>query len=86
MSSYGQIKLGEVYILQGNLEKGSQLIKEGWIKAKLSRSELKYLRRKYKKIITTSDLIDRADWLAWKGKQWDLGSMIKYLPKDYLNL
>ena len=39
-------------LLQGNIEKGSKLIKEGWIKAKLSKSDLKYLRKKYKKIIT----------------------------------
>ena len=24
--------------------------------------------------------------MAWEGKHWDLGRMLKYLPKDYLNL
>jgi soluble lytic murein transglycosylase len=86
LSSFGKIKLGEIYIKQKNFEKGSQLIKEGWIKAKLSKSDLKYLKRKYKKIITTKEVIKRADWLAWKGKHWDLGRMLRYLPKDYLNL
>ena len=86
LSSFGKIKLGEIYLLQGDFEKGSQLIKEGWVKARLSKSDLKYLKRKYKKIITTSDVIKRADWLAWEGKHWDLGRMLRYLPKDYLNL
>ena len=86
LSSFGKIKLGEIYIKQKNIEKGSQLIKEGWIKARLSKSDLKYLKKKYKKIITTKDVIKRADWLAWEGKHWDLGRMLKYLPKDYLNL
>ncbi|RUA19576.1 MAG: lytic transglycosylase domain-containing protein, partial [Alphaproteobacteria bacterium] len=81
-SDYGKIKLGEAYILQGNLEKGSELIKEGWIKAKLSKKELKYLRKKYKKIITVSDNIKRADWHAWEGKHWDVQRMLRYLPKD----
>ena len=82
LSDYGKIKLGEAYILQGNLEKGSELIKEGWIKAKLSKKELKYLRKKYKKIITVSDNIKRADWHAWEGKHWDVQRMLRYLPKD----
>ena len=86
LSAYGKIKLGEIYILKGNLEKGSKLIKEGWIKARLTKSDLKYLRKKYKKIITVSDNIKRADWHAWEGKPWDVQRMLKYLPKDETSL
>tara|TARA_Y100000590_G_scaffold467131_1_gene644928 strand:+ start:991 stop:3201 length:2211 start_codon:yes stop_codon:yes gene_type:complete len=82
LSDYGKIKLGEIYILEGNTEKGSKLIKEGWIKAKLSKRDLKYLRKKYKKIITVSDNIKRADWHAWEGKHWDVQRMLRYLPKE----
>ena len=82
LSSFGKIKLGEIYISQGNLDKGSKLIKEGWIKARLSKNDLKYLRKKYKKIITVSDNIKRADWHAWEGKHWDVQRMLRYLPKD----
>ena len=82
LSAFGKIKLGEIHVLQGNLEKGSRLIKEGWVKAKLSKRDLKYLRKKYKKIITVSDNIKRADWHAWEGKHWDVQRMLRYLPKD----
>ena len=82
LSEFGKIKLGEIYLSQGNLEKGSKLIKEGWIKAKLSKNDLKYLRKKYKKIITVSDNIKRVDWHAWEGKHWDVQRMLRYLPKD----
>ena len=82
LSAYGKIKLGEIYLKQGNTEKGNQLIKEGWIKAKLSKAKLKYLRKKYKKIITVSDNIKRADWHAWEGKYWDVQRMLRYLPAD----
>ena len=82
LSEFGKIKLGEIYIAQGNIEKGSKLIKEGWIKAKLSKKDLSYLRKKYKKIITASDNIKRADWHAWEGKHWDLQRMLRYLPKE----
>ena len=85
-SEFGKIKLGEIYLLQGNLQMGSKLIKEGWIKAKLSKSNLRYLRKKYKKIITVEDNIKRADWHAWEGKHWDVQRMLRYLPKDYTAL
>ena len=82
LSEYGKIKLGEIYVKEGNIEEGSRLIKEGWIKARLSKKYLKYLRKKYKKIITVSDNIKRADWHAWEGKHWDVQRMLRYLPKD----
>ena len=82
LSEFGKIKLGEIYLLQGNIELGSKLIKEGWIKAKLNKPQLAYLRKKYKKIITVSDNIKRADWHAWEGKHWDVQRMLRYLPKD----
>ena len=82
LSAFGKIKLGEIYLKQGNTQRGSQLIKGGWIKAKLSKAQLRYLRKKYKKIITVSDNIKRADWLAWEGKHWDVQRMLRYLPKD----
>jgi len=44
LSDFGKIKLGEAHITQGNIEKGSKLIKEGWVKAKLAKSDLRYLR------------------------------------------
>ena len=86
LSSFGKIKLGEVLLLQNNYEQGSKLIKEGWIEAKLSKSNLRYLRKKYKKIITVEDNVKRADWHAWRGKHWDVQRMLRYLPKDYTAL
>ena len=86
LSEFGKIKLGEIYIKQGKIDEGAKLIKEGWIKAKLSKSDLKYIRKKYKKIITVSDNIKRADWHAWQGKHWDVQRMLRYLPKDYTAL
>jgi len=82
LSDFGKIKLGEVYIIEGKREKGEALIKEGWTKAKLNKSNLRYLRKKYKKIITVADNIKRADWHAWEGKHWDVQRMLRYLPKD----
>ena len=75
--------LGESHILIGDKNKGTRLIKEGWVTADLSKNELKYFRKKYKKFLNADDYIKRADYLAWNGDRWDLGRLIRYLPKDY---
>ncbi len=83
LSGFGNLMLGESLISNGNIEKGIKLIKEGWITADLSRSEMKFFRKKYKKYLSTKDYIKRADYLAWENKYWDLKRMLRYLPKDY---
>jgi soluble lytic murein transglycosylase len=83
LSGFGMLILGESYIKMGNIQKGTSLIKEGWITAELSRSNMKYFRSKYKKYLNPSDYIKRADNLAWENKHWDLKRMLRYLPKDY---
>ena len=83
LSGYGKMILGESYLLIGDKSKGTNLIKEGWITAKLSRNDLKFFRKKFKKTLNADDYIKRADYLAWNGKHWDLKRLTRYLPKDY---
>ncbi len=83
LSGFGKLILGESYILSKNNEKGIALIKEGWITAELTKSELKYYRKKFKKYLDANDYIKRADYLAWNNKYWDLKRLLRYLPKDY---
>ena len=83
LSGYGKMILGESHILIGDKNKGTRLIKEGWVTADLSKNELKYFRKKYKKYLNADDYIKRADYLAWNGDRWDLQRLIRYLPKDY---
>ena len=83
LSGFGKMILGESYILTGNNEKGIKLIKDGWIEAELTKSELKFYRKKYKKYLNAEDYIKRADYLAWNNKYWDLKRLLRYLPKDY---
>ena len=82
LSGYGELILGESFISVGEDEKGINLIKKGWIKADLSRSEMKFFSKKYKNYLTKDDYINRADYLAWENKYWDLKRMLRYLPKD----
>jgi soluble lytic murein transglycosylase len=83
LSGYGKMILGESYALTGDKAKGTKLIKEGWITAKLSKNELKFFRKKFKKFLDAKDYIKRADYLAWNAKYWDLKRITRYLPKDY---
>ena len=82
-SGYGKMILGESYILTGNKNLGTNLIKEGWVTADLSKSELRLFRKKFKKYLNADDYIKRADYLAWNNKYWDLKRLLRYLPKDY---
>ena len=82
-SGFGKIKLGESYLKRGKIDEGSKLIKEGWINASLGSKDLRYLTRKYKKIINSSDHLKRAEYMAWENKYWDLKRILRYLPKDH---
>ena len=82
-SGFGKMILGESFVLTGNKVKGTDLIKEGWVTADLSKNELKFYRKKFKKYLNADDYIKRADYLAWNSEHWDLKRLLRYLPKDY---
>ena len=83
LSGFGKLILGESLIAIGNIPEGIKLIRNGWINAELSRSDMKFFRKKFKKYLNAEDYINRADYLAWENKYWDLKRMLRYLPKDY---
>jgi soluble lytic murein transglycosylase len=83
LSGFGKMILGESFILTGNKEDGVNLIKDGWITAQLTKSELRFYRKKFKKFLNADDYIKRADYLAWNNKYWDLKRLLRYLPKEY---
>ena len=82
LSGFGKMMLGDA-LLPKNKETGINLIKEGFITADLSKNDLIFFRKKFKKYLNSSDYIKRADYLAWENKYWDLKRMLRYLPKDY---
>ena len=49
LSGFGKMILGESNLLLGNNELGKKQIKEGWVEADLSKTELKFFRTKFKK-------------------------------------
>ncbi len=83
LSGFGKMVLGESYIKIGKIDKGINLIKNGFIKADLTKNDIIYFRKKFKNYLVTEDYIKRADYFAWEGKHWDLKRTIRYLPKEY---
>ena len=51
LSGYGKMILGESYILTGQIEQGKKLIKEGWITADLSKTELSFSEKNLRIIL-----------------------------------
>ena len=74
LSGTGKIKLSEAYFKEGQINKAVELLKSGWVNAKLSKSDLRYYRNKFKKHLNSDDHIKRADYLA-NNKYWDLKRM-----------
>ena len=83
LSGFGMMILGESLIYSGEEARGIDLIKKGFVKADLTKSDLIFFRKKFKKYLSKEDYINRADYLAWENKYWDLRRVIRYLPKDY---
>jgi len=81
LSGTGKVKLGEAYLKIGEIKLGTALIKSGWEKADLSKRDVRYYRKKFRKILTTQEHLKRADYLAWDNQYWDLKRMLPYLPK-----
>ena len=82
LSGVGKIKLAEAFYELKKYDKIESLIKEGWVNAKLSKSDLRYYRSKFKKYLSSEDYINRAEHLSWEKKYWDLKRLLRYLPKD----
>ena len=51
LSGFGKMILGESFILEGDIQKGISLIKQGWITAEMSKSELRFYRKNLKNIL-----------------------------------
>ena len=81
LSGTGKIKLGEAYLKINETALGTGLVKSGWVNADLSKRDVRYYRKKFKKVLTTQDHLKRADHLAWNNKYWDLKRMLPYLPE-----
>ena len=86
LSGFGRLRLAEAFLENNQTEKARNLVKDGFKDAELSKNDLKYFSKIFKKFLTHQDYVLRADYFAYEAKYKDLKDTIDYLNPDYQKL
>ena len=86
LSGFGRLRLAEAFLENNQTEKAKNLVKDGFKDAELSKNDLKYFSKIFKKFLTHQDYVLRADYFAYEAKYKDLRDTIDYLNPDYQKL
>jgi soluble lytic murein transglycosylase len=86
LSGFGRLRLAEAFLENNQTEKAKNLVKDGFKDAELSKNDLKYFSKIFKKFLTHQDYVLRADYFAYEAKYKDLKDTIEYLNTDYQKL
>ena len=85
-TGWGKIYYGNALLNIGEIEKGNNLIKDGYINGKLTRKEQAKVIQKFKNLFNQEDHKKRINELLWDGKYRTASRLIKYVDKDYQKL
>ncbi len=86
LSGFGKLRLAEALLENNQAEKSKSLVKDGFKDAELSKNDLRYFSKIFKKFLTQQDYTLRADYFAYEAKYQDLRDTIEYLNPDYQKL
>lgn len=86
LSGFGKLRLAEAFLENNQAEKSKSLVKDGFKDAELSKNDLRYFSKIFKKFLTQQDYSLRADYFAYEAKYQDLRDTIEYLNPDYQKL
>ena len=86
LSGFGKLRLAEALLENNQVEKSKSLVKDGFKDAELSKNDLRYFSKIFKKFLTQQDYTLRADYFAYEAKYQDLRDTIEYLNPDYQKL
>ena len=86
LSGFGKLRLAEALLENNQAEKSKSLVKDGFKDAELSKNDLRYFSKIFKKFLTPQDYSLRADYFAYEAKYQDLRDTIEYLNPDYQKL
>jgi soluble lytic murein transglycosylase len=86
LSGFGKLRLAEAFLENNQAEKSKSLVKDGFKDAELSKNDLRYFSKIFKKFLTQEDFALRADYFAYEAKYQDLRDTIGYLNPDYQKL
>ncbi len=86
LSGYGKLRYAEALLDNGQTEKAKTLIKDGFKDAELTKNNLKYFIKIFKKYLTQDDYLNRVDYYSYEAKPKEVNDLIEYLPSDYQKL
>ena len=82
ISSAARIRFAKALFAGGQPNLGEVLVRQIWINNNLSRSEERRFFRRYRKILTEDDHIDRLDRLLWDRRRGAAQRMLSRVPPD----
>ena len=85
-TGWGKIYYGNALLNIGEIEKGRNFIKEGYINGSLTRKEQAQVIKKFKNLFNQEDHKKRINELLWDGKYRTASRLIKYVDKDFQKL
>ena len=85
-SGWGKIYYGNALLNIKEVEKGRDLIKDGYINGSLTRKEQTKIIKKFKNLFDQEDHKKRINELLWDGKYRTASKLIKHVDKDYQKL
>ena len=85
-SGWGKIYYGNALLNIKEVEKGRDLIKDGYINGSLTRKEQAKIIKKFKNLFDQEDHKKRINKLLWDGKYRTASKLIKHVDKDYQKL
>ena len=85
-SGWGLIYLGNAFLNIGKIEKGKELIINGYIEGNFTRNEQSQIIKTFKSILNKEHHEKRIDRLLWDGKYRTAARLIKYVDKNYQKL
>ncbi len=85
-TGWGKIYYGNALLNINEIEKGTSIIKDGYINGRLTRKEQAQVIKKFKNLFNQEDHKKRINELLWDGKYRTASRLIKYVDKDFQKL
>jgi len=83
VSTDGWVRLGWALMKTDRKTEARDVIRQTWVERNFSKRPEKSFYKRYRKLLTTADHLDRMDRLLWEGKNWPVRRMLWKIPKEY---
>jgi len=86
LTGMGMLRYGEALIANGDILKGAQWIRTAWKEGNFSKKHEKKIKKKHKKILSTSDHEERLNRLLWDKRAVDAIRLLDYVSNTQKKL